>query len=915
VAANSTIHYHHSRFTTYDSMIIKRAHSWKKEIAQYILLGIPTIILVAYVLRLANQYFAFLENNWQRQTLDFAAGLGLAIFIFARRFRFVTVSAVFLILAWLIYQSISRFFTGEFDAFFWSVKFLNHIILFFCGWVVGYGLSRARFFSIFWSVWLLAAMLVVVSKVSEVKADIIIMGFAPILVYAFYIIYTSELIRNMNEDEPAFAWFVIRRLFGFGVLVAVLLFGLLTIFRKDFEAVEKEWGGGAQAKEGKDGGGTMTRNDGQGTTTQNNMGLEGMNNKANKDSVLFVAKLDNYFPDGNMPNPLYFTSDYFSKFDVETQSFEIDSLRPSNDLFSPDVSRIPLFFTKEDTSVIRKSMGDKFRKITTAEVYKHNLSPRLYLAPSVGFFVQPISVPDENKDIYKSAYRAKMYVSELNSAYFVYNPVGNKDLAQFQKQRFEVLRKAPGYDKTAKNFYDYYTFIPKGNEFDSIRVLANQIVAKSKAKTTVDKILAVRDYFLEKDENGQPSFKYSDNPGIPGLPSANKLTYFLFQNKKGYCAYFAGATLFLLRGLGIPSRVATGFLTVDRSNKNPGWYWFYEDQAHAWVQAWFPEYGWIDFDTTVPLEDQQQAPQPDQTPPLTSQTAWLVANGRAISIDTAKKQATMEVDKMLYWDNPYAFEPSEKMLMDVSLAKISRDSGQVALKDLHKGDEIVSVSYSMQFKKIPPKESDSGLSLLKRFPDPAPIDEIKIMDKEEEVKKEVAKAEKAKPVNWNKVFLTSFALILFAVILLFSLPWLIFQWLHARARPHLNPPQRGGLEAAVGNDESFQSALKKQAYRRFLASSYYLNQMGYERGQLSAAQFAREKVDPAFGTHYSRFMNTFLKTKYSRQPLDNFDSKVIDEHYPAFYKKVKSQLNWKYRMSHWLNFYRPIAFFSKPKIK
>jgi hypothetical protein len=408
-------------------------------------------------------------------------------------------------------------------------------------------------------------------------------------------------------------------------------------------------------------------------------------------------------------------------------------------------------------------------------------------------------------------------------------------------------------------------------------------------------VLAVRDHFLAKDENGQPSFKYSDNPGIPGLPSANKLTYFLFQNKKGYCAYYAGATLFLLRGLGIPSRVATGFLTVDRSNKNPGWYWFYEDQAHAWVQAWFPEYGWIDFDTTVPLEDQQQAPQPDQTPPLTSQTAWLVANGRAISIDTVKQQATMEVDKMLYWDNPYPFEPTEKMLMDVSLAKISRDSGQVALKDLHKGDEIVSVSYSIRFKSIPPKESDSGLSLLKRFPDPAPIDEIKIMAKDEEAKKEIVKKEKAKPVNWTKVFLSSFALILFAIILLFSLPWLIFQWLHARAKAKKEPA--------------------KSAYARFMASSYYLNQMGYERGQLSAAQFAREKVDPTFGTQYSRFMNTFLKTKYSRQPLDSYDSKVIEEHYPAFYKQVKSQLKWKYRMSHWLNFYRPIAFFSKPKIK
>lgn len=897
-------------------MLIKRIHSWKKEIAQYILLGIPTAVLVGFVLVLANQYFAFLENNWFRQTLDFTAGLALAIFVFTRRIRFVTLTAVLLIGIILIYKTIGAVFTGEFDAFFWSVQFRNNIILFFIGWIVGYGLSRARFFSIFWSVWLLAAMAVVVSRVSEIKSDTIIMTFAPVLAYSFYIIYMSELIRNMNEDQPRFGWFVTRRFLGFSVVVALILFGLLSVFRSDFEAIEKEWGGGAKPKESRDGGSSMTHNDGQGTTTNNSMGLAGMNNKANKDSVLFVAKLDNYFPDGKTPNPLYFTTDFYSKFDTETQTFEIDTLRPSNDLFSPDVSRIPLFFTSQDTSVIRKAMGDKNRKVITAEVYKHNLSPKLYTAPSTGFFVQPISVPEENKDIYRSAYRAKMYVSELNSAYFVYNPVNSPDLAKFQEQRFEVLRKAGEYKDVPADFLRYYTFIPQGNDYDSIRQLAKRITSKLTNKSKVDEIIAVRDYFLAKDENGQPSFKYSDNPGIPGIPSANKLTYFLFQNKKGYCAYYAGATLFLLRAMGIPSRIATGFLTVDRSNKNPGWYWFYEDQAHAWVQAWFPGFGWIDFDTTVPFEDQQQAPQPDQTPPLTSQTAWLVATGKTVAVDTLLKQATMEVEKMLYWDNPYEFSPSEKMLMDVSLARISHDTGQVTLAELQKGDEIVSVSYSIRFKEIIPKELDSAASLLKKFPAPAPIDEIKIMAKEDEVKKEKAKQQKTEPINWKRVFYNTFGMILLGIVLLFSLPWIIFQYLHARAIQQFKGEGTSKTNENPGTgNEPDQAFLRKRAYWRFMASSYYLNQMGYERGSLSSSQFARDVVDPAFGTRLGRFMNTFLKTKYSRQPMDNFDMKVINEHYPDFYRTVHNKLDWKYRLVHWLNFYRPVNFFEKPKVK
>jgi transglutaminase-like putative cysteine protease len=884
-------------------MLVKRTHSWKKEIAQYILLGLPTVVLVGFVLALANKYFEFLQNAWLRQTLDFAAGLVVAIFIFARRFRFITLTAALVVGAIILYKSIGNVFTGEFDAFFWSVQVRNHLVLFFIGWIAGYGLSRARFFSIFWSVGLLAAMAVVVSRVSEVKSDTIIMTFAPVLAYCFYIIYMSELIRNMNEDEPRFGLFVLKRLSGFGIIVALLLFGLLSIFRKDFDAIEKEWGGAGKSKDDNKGGNSMTKNDGQGTTNNNNMGLSGMNNKANKDTVMFVAKLDNYFPDGKTPNPLYFTTDFYSKFDTETQTFEVDSTRPMNDLFSPDVSKVPLFFTKQDTSVIRKTMSDKNMKIVTAEVYKHSLSPRTYTAPSTGFFVQPISVPDENKDIYKSAYRAKMYVSELNSAYFVYNPVNSPGLAKFQQQRFEILRKAnTDYTKAPANFLSYYTFMPQGNDYDSIRQLAKQIVARSKAKTRLDEIIAMRDYFLAKDEDGQQTFKYSDNPGIPGIPSANKLTYFLFQNKKGYCAYYAGATLFLLRSLGIPSRIATGFLTVDRSSKNPGWYWFYEDQAHAWVQAWFPNYGWIDFDTTVPFEDQQQAPQPDQTPPLTSQTAWLVATGKALAVDTLQKRVTMQVDKMLYWDDPYEFTQPGQMLMDVSIAKISLDTGAVNIRDLHPGDDIVSVSYSEQFKQIPPKEEDNAVSLLKKFPNPAPIDEIKIMAKDDLVKKETTKEMKSTPVNWRNVFFTTFGLVLFVILLLLLLPWLIFQFLHAKAK---------GADVDAIN----QQRLKQLAYWRFIASAYYLNQMGYERGQLTSAQFAREVVDPRFNTNFTRFMNAFLKTKYSRQPLDNYDAKAINEHYIVFYEKVKQSLPVKYRFSHWLNFYKPVFFFEKPKVK
>ncbi|RYZ24981.1 MAG: transglutaminase domain-containing protein, partial [Sphingobacteriales bacterium] len=142
-------------------------------------------------------------------------------------------------------------------------------------------------------------------------------------------------------------------------------------------------------------------------------------------------------------------------------------------------------------------------------------------------------------------------------------------------------------------------------------------------------------------------------PGVPDIPSASKLSYFLFDNHKGYCAYYAGATLFMLRALGIPSRIAVGFLTMDRSDKNKGWYWYYADQAHAWVQVYFPGYGWLDFDTTVGNSDAQESPKPDGTPPMQPPRAWLAADGIVENVDTLKKLLRLQVRHMVFHDKEY----------------------------------------------------------------------------------------------------------------------------------------------------------------------------------------------------------------------------------------------------------------------
>ena len=88
-------------------------------------------------------------------------------------------------------------------------------------------------------------------------------------------------------------------------------------------------------------------------------------------------------------------------------------------------------------------------------------------------------------------------------------------------------------------------------------------------------------------------FTYDETPPpTGGLPP---LAHFVSEGKRGYCQHFAGAMALMLRFLGIPARVAGGFT----SGKREGNTWIVTDHnAHAWVEVWFPGYGWLAFDPT-----------------------------------------------------------------------------------------------------------------------------------------------------------------------------------------------------------------------------------------------------------------------------------------------------------------------------
>ena len=84
---------------------------------------------------------------------------------------------------------------------------------------------------------------------------------------------------------------------------------------------------------------------------------------------------------------------------------------------------------------------------------------------------------------------------------------------------------------------------------------------------------------------------------LPATEPRDPLAHFLFERRKGHCEYFASSMAVMLRTLGIPSRVATGFQggiynPISQRQLIRG------SDAHSWVEAWIPERGWTAFDPT-----------------------------------------------------------------------------------------------------------------------------------------------------------------------------------------------------------------------------------------------------------------------------------------------------------------------------
>ena len=176
-------------------------------------------------------------------------------------------------------------------------------------------------------------------------------------------------------------------------------------------------------------------------------------------------------------------------------------------------------------------------------------------------------------------------VDEMGGLSLPYEPA-----ARFQYSALSFPARIQEEERLARSLsypqaiIDQYLQLPELSP--KVGALAQQVTAE--ARTPYERIVAIEGHL-------RSAYRYSLDVGTT-VP-VNPVEEFLFARKTGYCEHYATAMVMMVRALGIPARLVTGFLPGEW-NGFGRYYTIRQRDAHAWVEVYFPRSGWVTFDPT-----------------------------------------------------------------------------------------------------------------------------------------------------------------------------------------------------------------------------------------------------------------------------------------------------------------------------
>ncbi len=151
-----------------------------------------------------------------------------------------------------------------------------------------------------------------------------------------------------------------------------------------------------------------------------------------------------------------------------------------------------------------------------------------------------------------------------------------------------------------------YLEVQPGTAGPDVKALLATILDAAKPRTPYDTARAIESYL------GDGSlFKYDTNVLDVDCGDLGVADCFAVS-RRGYCEHFATTMVMMLRLQDIPARLVEGYLPGDRDAA--GRETITRSRAHAWVEAYFPGYGWIDFDPTATQGEPSQLPAGPEIP-------------------------------------------------------------------------------------------------------------------------------------------------------------------------------------------------------------------------------------------------------------------------------------------------------------
>lgn len=137
--------------------------------------------------------------------------------------------------------------------------------------------------------------------------------------------------------------------------------------------------------------------------------------------------------------------------------------------------------------------------------------------------------------------------------------------------------------------------VPDTGYTERITHLTQDVVSEADAQSAYDQLIAIQNYLRDPGV-----FSYTESVTSGDTDSA---VWDFLQDRRGYCVQFATTMVIMARTLGIPSRLAVGYLPG--STAGEGTAQITSDQAHAWPQVLFPGVGWVRFEPTPGVQSGQ----------------------------------------------------------------------------------------------------------------------------------------------------------------------------------------------------------------------------------------------------------------------------------------------------------------------